>query len=75
MLGAAVVGAEYPHAADQHGHLRRGQAHQLGAVEHQLFGTDDIVLLEPVAIAVMEGFHEFEGIRIGHLVRRIPAAG
>jgi hypothetical protein len=34
VLGAAVVGAQHAHAADQHRHLRGGQAHQLGAVEH-----------------------------------------
>jgi hypothetical protein len=51
-LRAAVVGAEHPHAADQHGHLGRGQAHQLGAVEQQFLGADDIVLLQPVAEAV-----------------------
>jgi hypothetical protein len=40
VLGAAVVGAHHAHAADQHGHFGRGQAHQLRAVEHQLFGAD-----------------------------------
>jgi hypothetical protein len=29
---------EHAHAADQHRHFGRGQAHQLGAVEHHLFG-------------------------------------
>ena len=38
VLRAAVVGAEHAQAADQHGHLRRAEAEQLGAVDQQLLG-------------------------------------
>jgi hypothetical protein len=38
VLGAAVVGAQHAHAADQHRHFVGGQAHQLGAVEQQFLG-------------------------------------
>ncbi len=55
VLAAAVVGAEHAHATDQHRHLRRGQAEQLGAVEQHLLGLDHVVLLLPVAEAVMRG--------------------
>ena len=60
MLRTAVIGAHGAHAADQHGHLGGGQAHELGAVEHQFLGGNDIVLLQPVAVAVGERLKRVE---------------
>jgi hypothetical protein len=74
MLRAAVVGAHGAHAADQHGHLRRGQAQKLRAVEHQLLRADDVVLLQPVAVAVGERLQHVEAVGVGHLVGGVAAA-
>ncbi len=62
------------HAAHQHHHLRRRQAHELGAVEHQLLRADDIVRLHPVAVAVGQRLERSEGLSVGHLRGRIAAA-
>ena len=67
VLRSVVVGAEDTHATHEHGHLRGGQAHECGTVEHQLFGADDVVLLEPVAATVMDGLGSPE---YGSAVRR-----
>ena len=72
--GAAMVGAQHPHAAEQHGHLRRGQAHQLGAVEQHFLRFDHVLLLLPVAEAIGQRLQRLEGFGIGHLLGGIAAA-
>lgn len=75
MLRAAVVGAEDPHATDEHRHLGSRQAHELRAIKHQLFGANDVVLLEPVAaVNVVNRLEGSEGLCVGHLVRGVTAA-
>src|SRR5690606_28256637 len=74
MLGATVVGAQYTHTADQNGHLRCRQPHQLGAVEQQLFRLHDVVFLLPVTEAIGYRFQVFERRCIGHLVGCVATA-
>ena len=60
VLAATVIGAEHPHAADQYRHLGGGQTQELGTIKHQLLRGNHIVCLEPVAVAVVDGFQRFE---------------
>jgi hypothetical protein len=62
----AMVGAQYPHAANQHGHFAGRQPHQLGAIEQQFLGTDHVVLFQPVAETIGHRFQHIERFDIGH---------
>ena len=74
MLGATVVGTQHPHTAQQNRHLRRSQAHQLGAVQKHLFRFDHIVFLLPVTEAIRQRLQRLERCCIGHLVGGIATA-
>ncbi len=54
MCRTAIIGADDAQAADQHCQFRRSQAEKLGAVQQQLFGADNIVLLDPVAETIRQ---------------------
>ena len=66
-----MIGAEHAQAADQHGHLRRAQAEQLGAVDQQLLGRHAEADLQIVAEAVRLGLEQLEAVGVGLLLRGV----
>ena len=75
MLGAVGVGAEDAQAADEDGHLRRGQGEELRLVDEELLGGDAEAGLEVVAEAVGDRLEDGEGGDVGLLVGGVGAAG
>ena len=68
------VGLQDAHAADEHGHFRRGQRQQLRLVHQQHFGRQGVFALEVIAEAVRDGFEHGEGFHVGLLLRGVHAS-
>ena len=73
VLGATVVGTHHAHAAEQHRHLRGGQPHELGAIEHQLLSAHVVVILQPVAEGIVQWLKRSERDGICLRIERIAA--
>ena len=74
MLRAADVGAERPQAADEDGHLRRGQVEHVGAVDEQHLRLDLLAGAQVVAEPVGARLEDPEGLDVGLLLRGVGAA-
>ena len=74
MRHSGCIGAEHPQAADENGHLWRGQGEQLRLVDQQHFGGHLAIMLEVIAEPIGDGFERSEGIHIRLLLRGIHAA-
>ena len=68
MSGLARIRIQHAQAADQHGHLRRGQGQQLRAVHQQFLGGGGMVGAAVVAEAVGGRLQHGEGVDIGLLL-------
>ena len=75
MRRPAMVGSHDAHPAEQHGHFRPGEPHQLCPVEQHFFGADDIIGLGPVAEAICQRFERRKAFCIGHLICGITTSG
>ena len=69
-----MVGAHHPQPADQHRHLGRGQAQQLGAIEQQFLRRHGVILLEPVAVSIGDRLQRLEGLRVCHCIGGVATA-
>mmetsp|Transcript_118291 Transcript_118291/g.166287 ORF Transcript_118291/g.166287 Transcript_118291/m.166287 type:complete len:641 (-) Transcript_118291:267-2189(-) len=76
MLRVLEVGVQHPHAADQHGHLRRGQGEELGPVDQDLLGRHGVLAAHVVHEPVGRRLQHIEAIGVGLLGRRVgPTRG
>jgi len=73
-FAAAIrIGAQYTHAADQHGHFRRAQAQQMRLVDQRFLGSHEVRLVIVVAKAIGDRAQRFEGLCVGPLLLGIHA--
>jgi hypothetical protein len=76
VLRVLAIRAEDPQAADEHRHLGRGQRQQLAPGRPAALGPALVVpAREVVAEAVRGRLERGEGLRVGHFLRRVGAAG
>ena len=68
MLGLSEVGLQYAHAADENGHLGRGQRQQVGPVQKQGLGRQLLSGSEVVAEPVGVGLEHLERLHVGLLL-------
>jgi len=70
-----MVGAEHPEAADEDGHLRRGEVEKLRFVEQKVCSQVFAALADVVAETVCHGLEYGEGVDVGLRLRRVRASG
>ncbi|MNH13001.1 hypothetical protein D3C79_725600 [compost metagenome] len=74
VLAAAMVGAQHPQAADQHGQFRRGQGQQLGFIQQQFLGLDAVTRLGEIAETVSQWLEHSERLDIGLFLGGVDTA-
>lgn len=65
VLGAAVIDAKHPHAANQNSHLAGRESHQLRAIKHHFFSAHDIFRLLPVPETIGKRFQHLKRVGVG----------
>src|SRR5690606_28968125 len=71
VAGSTIVCTQHSHTTEQNRHFRRGQTHQLGAIQEQLLRLDHIVLLLPITESIRHWLKRLKGFSVGHFVRSV----